>query len=95
MILSVPCCAGGSEERTGKDFRIPRKVKLTERASPSSKKLGHLSKGTVVTVLEEDEWEGEEYVRCEEGWFGVKSPSGRDNLKPIKDGGGGGDKDDL
>ena len=49
----------------------------------------------MVTVLEEDEWEGEEYVRCEEGWFGVKSPSGRDNLKPIKDGGGGGDKDDL
>ncbi len=55
------------------------------QASPNSKKVGQLSKGDIVTVLEETQWEGEEYVRCEDGWLSVKSASGRANLRPVKD----------
>lgn len=55
------------------------------QVSPSSKKIGQLSKGNIVTVLEEADWEGEEYVRCEDGWLSVHSPSGRTNLRPVKD----------
>lgn len=114
----------GLNTRLGKQFAIPRKVKLYERVrlpsskpagaimyttegldsprrafrsvqhwcdvlcvqvSPSSKRVGQLAKGDIVTVLEEAKWEGEEYVRCEEGWLSVNSPSGKANLRPVKD----------
>ena len=38
-----------------------------------------------MTVLEETQWEGEEYVRCEDGWLSVNSASGRANLRLVKD----------
>jgi hypothetical protein len=112
----------GVNTRVGKQFQIPRKVKLYERvccnshsshdslvnadgihtavlvtcspavacvvrvqASPNSKKVGQLVKGAIVTVLEETQWEGEEYVRCEDGWLSVNSASGRANLRLVKD----------
>lgn len=55
------------------------------QVSPSSKRVGQLAKGDIVTVLEESQWEGEEFVRCEQGWLGVNSPSGRANLRPVND----------
>ena len=55
------------------------------QVSPSSKRVGQLAKGDIVTVLEESEWEGEEYVRCDAGWLSVNSPSGKANLRPAKD----------
>ena len=58
---------------------------LCAQVSPSSKRVGQLAKGDVVTVLEEAKWEGEEFVRCEEGWLSVNSPSGKANLRPVKD----------
>ena len=55
------------------------------QASPNSKKIGQLGKGDIVIVLEETRWEGEEYVRCEDGWLSVNSASGRANLRAVND----------
>ena len=46
---------GALQDRDGQQFRLLRKVKLTQRAPPHSTSAGKLPKGEVITVLESEE----------------------------------------
>ena len=64
-------------------FELRRKVKLTEKISPSSRKVAELEKGSVVVVLERKNYDGEERLRCHEGWLSARSAKGKKNLRPA------------
>ena len=61
-----------------------RKVKLTERISPFSKKKGQLVKGDIVEVLEVGDYNGEERARCKLGWLSARNANDRANIRLIQ-----------
>ena len=73
--------AGSSGER----YEVRRKVKLTERISPYSKKTAQLQRGDIIEVLEVGDYNGEERARCAQGWLSTRNHDDRRNIRRVKE----------
>ena len=73
--------AGSSGER----YEVRRKVKLTERISPYSKKTVQLQRGDIIEVLEVGDYNGEERARCAQGWLSTRNHDDRRNIRRVKE----------
>ena len=82
--FDAPQAVEADSEEVGQQFEVRRKVKLTERISPFSKKKGQLVKGDLIEVLEVGDYNGEERARCKEGWLSARNANDRANIRALE-----------